>query len=139
MHGLATHDAGRLDFHTARLRADERTLAVDRLAERVHHATEHTVADGHRKNLAGGLDGLAFFDVVGIAENHGADRFFFEVEGQATRAVFELEELVHGAVGQARDARNTVAHFDDATHGAGLERRREAFEVLLDRRCDIGC
>ena len=48
--------------------------AVDRLAERVDDAAEHAVADGHRQDAAGGLDRLAFLDVVGVAEHDGADR-----------------------------------------------------------------
>ena len=139
VHGLATHDAGSLDLHTTGLHAHERTLAVDGLAERVHHATQHALADGHRENLAGGLDGLALFDAIGVTQHHGADGLFFEVQRQTLGAVLELEQLVHGAVGQARDARDSVADLCDATHGAGLERRREALEVLLDGRCDVGC
>ena len=41
VHGLAAHDAGRLDLDTAVDAADDVALAVDRLAERVDHAAEH--------------------------------------------------------------------------------------------------
>ena len=34
----------------------DRSLAVDRLAERVDDAAEHLVADGHRDDAAGALD-----------------------------------------------------------------------------------
>ena len=44
VHRLATHDARRLDFHTAHLDANKVTLAVNRLADCVHDATENTVA-----------------------------------------------------------------------------------------------
>src|SRR5690606_36832029 len=46
VHGLAGHDAGRLDLEAADGRRRDRTLAVDRLAEGVHHAAEHAVAHG---------------------------------------------------------------------------------------------
>ena len=84
------------------------------------------------------LDGLALFDLVDVAEHDGADRLLVEVQREADRAVLELEEFVHGRVGQPRDAGDAVADFGDAADGAGLDRRLEAVEVLLERRCDVG-
>ena len=92
---------------------------------------------GTREDAAGGLHGLAFLDAVGVAEDDGADRVLVEVQGQADGAVLELEQLVHGAVGQAADAGDAVADLGDAADGAGLERRLEALEVLLERRGDV--
>ena len=118
--------------------AGEVTLAVDRLAERVDDPAEHAVADGHREDAAGRLDGLALFDLVDVAEHDGTDRVLVEVEGEADGAVLELEELVHAGVGQAADAGDAVADFGDAADGAGLERGLETVEVLLERRRDVG-
>ncbi len=137
-HGLATHDARRLDLHAAQLRAGEFALAVDRLAERVDDASEHAVTDRHRQDASGRLDGLALFDVVDVAEHDGADRSLVEVQRQTHRAVLELEEFVHAAVGEAVHGGDAVAHFGDAADGAGFERRLEAVEVLLQCRCDVG-
>ena len=138
VHRLAAHDARRLDLHAAVLRVDQRTGAVDRLAQGVHHAAEHAVADGHGQDAPGRLDRLALLDRVGVAEHDGADRILVEVQRQADRAVLELEQLVDGAVGQARHAGDAVAHLGDATHRPGLERGLEALQVLLERRCDVG-
>ena len=84
------------------LGAGERALAVDGLAEGVDDPAEQAVADGHREDVAGGLDRLALLDVVAVAEDHGADRLLVEVQGEADGAVLELEQLVDGGVGQAR-------------------------------------
>ena len=116
----------------------ELALTVDRLAEGVDHPTEHAVADGDRQDPAGGLDRLALLDVVDVAEDDGADRRLVEVEGEADRAVLELEQLVDGGVGKARHAGDAVADLGDAADRARLERRREALEVLLQRRGDVG-
>ena len=136
--GLRPDDARRLDLHPPRLHAGEVALAVDRLAEGVDHPAEHAVADGHREDPAGRLDRLALLDVVDVAEHDGADRLLVEVEGEADGAVLELEQLVDGGVGQAGHAGDAVADLGDAADGAGLERRLEALEVLLERRRDVG-
>src|SRR5690606_31188110 len=138
VHGLAAHDAGRLDLHPAQLRAGQLALAVDGLTESVDDATEHTVADGHGEDPTGRLDGLALLDVARLAEHHGADRVLVEVEGEADRAVLELEQLVHGGVGQSRDAGDAVADRGHPADGSSLERAVGTFQVVLDRRCDVG-
>ena len=137
MHGLATHDAGRLDLDAAVDAADDVALAVDRLTEGVDHAAEHRIADGDGEDATGGLHGLAFLDLVGVAEDHRTDRLLVEVQCQADAAVFELEQLVHGAVGQAADAGDAVTDLRDAADGPCLERGLEALEVLLQRGSDV--
>ena len=137
VHGLAAEDARCLDLHTALDGTGDLAGTVDGFAECVDDTAEHRVADGHRQDAAGRLDGLAFFDLVDVAQDDGADRVFVEVEGEAHRAVLELQEFVHGGVGQPRDACDAVADLGDTAHGAGLDRRFEAVEVLLECRCDI--
>ena len=134
---LATGDAGSLDLHPAGLHTGEVAQAVDRLTEGVDDATEHAVADRHRENATRRLDGLAFLDRVDVAEHDGADRLLVEVEREADAAVLELEQLVHAAIGEARNAGDAVADLGDAADRAGLQRRREAFEVLTKRGRDV--
>ena len=65
-----------LDAVGARLATDRTSVAVDGLAERIDHTAEHCVTDGHREDAAGRLDGLAFFDVVDVTQDDGADGVF---------------------------------------------------------------
>ena len=138
MHGLAAGDARRLDLHAAGLGVRQRALAVDRLAERVDDSTEHAVADRHRQDAAGGLDRLAFLDLGALTEHHRTDRLLVEVQREAERAVFELEQLVDRGVGQARHAGDAVAHLEDAADLGDRHVGLEALEVLLQRRGDVG-
>src|SRR5439155_10549015 len=135
---LAAGDAGRLDLEPAEVLLRDRALAVDRDAERVHDPAEQHVADRDRKNATGRADQLAFLDLVGLAEHHGADVVLFEVQRQTERAALELEQLVHGRVGQPGDARDAVADFEHATDPLGLDRRVEALDVLAQDRRDVG-
>src|SRR4026209_3013163 len=48
----------------AALRRLDRPLAVDRIAERVHHTAQQALADRNVHDRAGALDGLAFLDLA---------------------------------------------------------------------------
>ena len=97
-------------------------LAVEGLAEGVDDPAEQPVADGHREDAAGGGDRLALLDVAHLAQDDGADRLLVEVQGQAQGAALELEQLVDGGVGQARDAGDAVADLDDVADPLLVER-----------------
>ena len=68
-------------------------LVVERAPERVDHAADHGLADGHLEHAAGALDQVALLDEGVLAEQHGADVVLFEVERQADDVVRELEHL----------------------------------------------
>ena len=62
----------------------------------------------------GALDEIAFFDLLELAEQHGADALFFEVQRDAEHAVREFEHLAGHRVVDAVHARDAVADRDDA-------------------------
>ena len=105
----------------------ERALAVDRLAQTIDDSAEHAVADRHRQDATGGLDGLAFLDLGALAEHHGTDRLLVEVQRETERAVLEFEQLVDRGVGQPGDTGDAVADLEDATD---LGDRHVGLEVL---------
>ena len=127
VHRLARNDARRLDVHALALRRLDRTLAVDRIAERVDHAAEQALADRHVHDRARALDGLAFLDLAVVAEDHDADVVDFEVERHAAHAVLELDHLAGLHVVEAVDAGDAVA---DRQHLADLGDFRFLTEIL---------
>ena len=108
----------------------DRALSVERGAERVDDAAEQALADGNAHHRAGAADGLAFLDVLPLAEERDADVVLLEVEGDADDAVLELEPLERDAVLEAVDARDAVADLQDGADlgQVGLD------VVLLDPR-----
>ena len=76
------------------------------------HALTPVGADRHVENAAGGLDDVAFLDVLVSTQNHGADGVALEVQRQAEGVVGELQHLALHHIGQAVDAANTVGHGD---------------------------
>ena len=120
MHALALHDAGSLQLERAAPDRGDVAESVDRVAERVDHAAEVAVADGHRQHLAGARDLLAGFDAGEVAEHDDTDLVLVEVQGKTLRAVLEHDQFVGHDAGQALDVGDAVRGVHD---GADLRRR----------------
>ena len=134
-HRLPIDDARRnaLDRHEG-LRRD-RTLAVDRLPQRIHDAAEQLFADGHRDDAPGALHDVAFLDFRVLAEQHRADAVFLEIQRDAEDAVRKLEHLAgHGAL-DAVHARDAVAERHDAADFGDVHLDGVAADLLAD---DLG-
>ena len=121
--GLTLHHGGRglLDRQVVRSGDRERAAGVDGIAECVHDAAEQRGSRRHGDDPAGGLHLVAFLHLGGVAEEHATDVVLLQVEGHATDAAGEFEQLVHHAVVQPPHAGDAVAHREygaDALHGA---------------------
>ena len=118
VHRLARDDAGRLHLDAAAFGGGDRPLAVDRIAQPVDHAAEQRVAHRHVHDGAGARDGVAFADLLVVAEDHHADVVGFQVQRHAAQAgAGELDHLAGHDVLQAEHAGDAVT---DGQHLAGL-------------------
>jgi hypothetical protein len=133
---LALHDRRGLNFKCAAFLGVDVAAAVDRLPERVDHAAEERVADGHRQHRAGSLDLLALFDVLEVTEDHGADIMLVEVQRDTENAAGKLQQFLRHHRGQSLDVGDTVASIDDGAdlfaRGVGLEAGDIFFDCALD-------
>src|SRR3990172_3626871 len=77
------HDAWSQALDRRECLGAQRSLAVNRLSQRVDDAAEQLVADGHGDDAAGPLDQIAFLDLRELAEEDRADALFFEVQRDA--------------------------------------------------------
>ena len=141
-HRLTCIDARGHDFDTGRKGRLNRTLAIDRLANRVHHAANEFRADGHFENAARRLDGVAFGDVLVLAQDHRADGVALQVQRQAERgdAFLGGREFQHFAghrIGQAVDAADAVGHGDHRALVADVGGGRQALDPALDQFANL--
>ena len=73
-------------------------------------------------DLLPGCQSVAFGDLKVFAEDNDTDRILFEVERQAADAgAREFHHLAGHDAGEAVDARDAIAHFQDAADLAGVD------------------
>jgi hypothetical protein len=109
-HRLTPDDARSNLFDLVGQLGVDRTLAVDRLTERVDHAAEQLRTDRNFENAARALDGVAFGDVLVFTENHGTDGVALEVQRQAKGVAGEFQHFALHDIGKAVNAADTVGH-----------------------------
>src|SRR5690606_18918124 len=73
VHGLAPHDARRLELEGAAALGLDRAEAVDGVAQRVDHAAEVALAHGHGEHVTRAADLLALLDAGELAEDDDTD------------------------------------------------------------------
>src|ERR1700677_1409621 len=131
---FARNDAGRLDVDPLALGRLDRTLAVDRIAERIDDAAKQALAHRSIDDGAGALDGLAFLDLAVGAEDHDADIVGFEVQRHAARTVLELDHLAGLDIVEAVDAGNAVADGQHLSDFGNLSLLAEILDLVLQDR-----
>ncbi len=130
----AMRSTGRVSAGVGRVR-----LVVDGCPERVEHAADELLADGHGHDLAGALDLVAFLELAEVAEDDGADLGLVEVHGEAGDAVRELDELAGHDLVEAVDAGDAVAERDDGADLVDLDALLVVLDLLAEKLCDFVC
>ena len=137
LHGLALDDAWRLELdRTALLRLD-RTLAVERIPERVDDAPDESLADRHARQEARPLHRLALLDLLPVAEERGAHVVRLEIEREPGHAVLELEHLHGEGVLEAVHAGDPVTDLQNGSDLAEARLDVEVLDPLLQDRGDL--
>src|SRR5215203_4406891 len=114
----STTPLGRLDWRAA----------VERVAERVDNASEQLLADGDARHGSAPPHGLAFLDLLPLAEQRCADVVLLQIERDPGDAVLELEQLERQAVLEPVDPGDAIADLQD-----GADLREVGLDVeLLD-------
>ena len=83
------------------------------MTQRVDDTAEHFLADGHRGNPAGALDGISFADLVAFTEEDATHIVLFKVQHHAEHAMRKLDELAHERLCQAVHTGNAITDLQD--------------------------
>ena len=119
MHRLARDDAGGLDLDAAALRALDRPLAVERVAERIDDAAQEPLAHRHIDDGAGPLDDVAFLDIPVFAEDHDTDIVGLKIQRHPPDSAGEFDHLSGLDIVEPVDPGHAVAdreHLADLGH-----------------------
>ncbi len=115
----------------------DRTLAIDRAAQRIDHASLEFRANRHFEHAPGAAAGLAFLEALVFAQHNRADRIALEVERHPVHAALELDHLAVHHLGQAVNPHDTVGHADDGALVLGLGADVEPLDTALDDFTDF--
>ncbi len=137
MNGAAGNDPGRLDVNALALAGDNRSLAIDRIAERVNHAAKQPLADRHVNDGTGALHRIAFADLAVSPEDHAADIVAFKIERHALDAAGKFHHLAGLDVIQAIDARDAIANRQHATDLGNLGGLAEIADLFFEDGSDF--
>ena len=88
----------------------DRSLAVDRVADRVDDSPKEGVADGDRKHSTRRADLVAFLDARRVAHDDGADRVFVKVQCHTDETTGELEEFGRHGVRESGNPGDPVTY-----------------------------
>ncbi len=116
----------------------ERALAVDRLAERIQHATQQLRTNRHFKDAAGGLGDGAFAQVLVVTQHDRTDRVALEVQRQREGVVRQFDHLALHRIGQAVDLHDAVGHRSDGAFVARFGGQLDLFDAAADEFADFG-
>src|SRR5713226_8869509 len=137
LHRSAIDDARRVTLDRPGLLGVDGALAVHRLTQGVHHATDERLPDGDLGDAIGPLDDVALLDELVVAEEHRTDLVLFEVQDHAHDVAGEREQLARHRVLEPVDARDAVADFDDAPDLLEVDLRLVARQLALDDFADL--
>ena len=116
----------------------DRALAIDRVAQRIDHATQQFRTNRNFEDTAGALGAHAFGQAQVVTQNHGTYGVLLQVQCHAEDAARELDHLAVHDVGQTVDAYDTVRNADDGALVTGLSSDIRFLDALLDDFTNLG-
>ena len=135
--GLAIHDSRSDALDRIETFGGNGPLAVDRLPQGVHHATDHGVSHRNRHDLPGPLHQVAFLDFGSLAQQHRAHLILLQVERHSGNPVGELQQFAVHHFFQAVDPGNAVPDRNDRPHFADHRTRVEILDLRPNDLTDL--
>ena len=132
MNRFARHDAGGLDLDAAALDLFQRSLAVNRVTQRINNATKQSHANGCIHNSGCPTNDIAFLDGAVITENHDTDIVGFEVQGHTLHATLKFYHLTGLHFVKTVDTRDTVTNRQHPSYLCNLGVAAKICDLFLE-------
>mmetsp|Transcript_34401 Transcript_34401/g.111950 ORF Transcript_34401/g.111950 Transcript_34401/m.111950 type:complete len:321 (+) Transcript_34401:990-1952(+) len=130
VHTLPRDDARRLELDTPPRLGQDGSLAINRDAKGIDHASEQLGADGHVHDGAGALDAVALHNGAIVPEHDDTDVVRFQVQRHAFQATGELNHFAGLHALQPIDTGNSIAHTQHAANLLHVLLVREVRDAL---------
>src|SRR5215470_925994 len=115
------------------------SLAVDRLANRIHDTPHKGFANWNLCDAPRPFDGIAFLDPNIVTHQHSADVILFQIQGNAIEPARKFQHLAgHGAI-ETIDFGNPVADLNHRASFFDVDLFVEAFNLLFNDGTDFLC
>ena len=131
-HRLPCSHARGWSFQRTGFGRNDRPLAVNRIAERIDHPTDHLVAHRHAQQGSRRTNLVALGDRKILAQDDDPDGIFFEVEDHSPAAAGEFDHLTGHGAGESVTTGDAIADFQHAAGFGGFHRPAKVFNLLLD-------
>ena len=115
-----------------------RTLAVYRLAQRIHHTSAQFRSNRNFKNTSGTFDRVAFSNMLIFTEHHRADRISLEVQCKAKSITGEFQHFTLHYIGKPVYTDNAVSDTDYGTFGSRLCQSLKVFDATTNQITNFG-
>src|SRR5262245_3571166 len=115
------------------------SLAVDRLADRIHDTTHEGFADWNLRDASGPFDGIAFLDSDIVTHQHSAYVILFKIQGDAIEAAGKFQHLAGHRAIETIDLGNPVADLDHRAGFFDVDLFVEPFNLLFNDGTDFLC
>ena len=120
-------------------RCIDRTLAVNRITQRINYTTQQAFTHGHFQNAASGLHCIAFRDVLVFTQHHRTHGILFEVQGQTEAATRKFKHFTVLHISQTVNTHDTVRYGHDCTDIAVFGCSRKLGYLVFDQVANFRC
>ena len=94
----------------------DRAFSVDRLSKGINNTSQHHITDGNLNNTTGRFHGIAFVNVMVLAEQYGTDIVFFQIHDHAVYITRKREKFTLHRILKSVNTSNTIGYLDYSTN-----------------------
>ena len=132
MYRLSVCNTRSVELYRTGFRSVDRTLAINRTAQGIYNAANHSLAYWNLHDSAGSLYLGTFLNLGLATENNGTDVILLQVQNQAIYIVTKIQQLTCHSLVQAVDMGDAVTDFDNSANLINIQINSIILDLILD-------